>query len=221
MLMSVDGKISTGDNDNLDVDQDYKEIDGLKEGLSQYYDLEQKTDLFSFNTARVLAKIGINDKKDIPSKTSVSFVLLDNHGHLLESGIKYLSQKLNRLYIITNNKNHLAFSMRENFDNIEIIYREKIDFNEVFESLYEDYNIENITIQSGGTLNTILLRSGLIDKISIVVAPALIGGKNTPSLLDGESLHSKEDLLNIKTLKLEQVKALNNNYLLLEYLVNN
>ena len=32
MLMSVDGKISTGDRDELDVDQDFPLIDGLKEG---------------------------------------------------------------------------------------------------------------------------------------------------------------------------------------------
>ena len=50
MLMSVDGKISTGANDSLDVDQDYPEIEGLKEGLHQYYEIEQTTDLWSLNT---------------------------------------------------------------------------------------------------------------------------------------------------------------------------
>ena len=36
MLMSVDGKISTGSNDSMDVDADYPKIGGLKEGLYQY-----------------------------------------------------------------------------------------------------------------------------------------------------------------------------------------
>lgn len=35
MLMSVDGKISTGSNDELDVDTDFPTIDGLKEGLHE------------------------------------------------------------------------------------------------------------------------------------------------------------------------------------------
>ena len=48
MLMSVDGKISTGDNDNMDVDVDFPNIDGVREGLQQYYDIEAQTDLFSF-----------------------------------------------------------------------------------------------------------------------------------------------------------------------------
>ena len=47
MLMSVDGKISPGASDSLDVDKDFPNIAGLKEGLQQYYDIEQTTDLWS------------------------------------------------------------------------------------------------------------------------------------------------------------------------------
>ena len=56
MLMSLDGKISTGASDDRDVDKDFPKIDGLKEGLYQYYDIEQTTDLWSFNTGRVQEK---------------------------------------------------------------------------------------------------------------------------------------------------------------------
>jgi len=62
MLMSLDGKISTGSSDERDVDQDFPLISGIKEGLSQYYDLERSTDLWSFNTGRVQAKIGANTR---------------------------------------------------------------------------------------------------------------------------------------------------------------
>ena len=46
MLMSVDGKISTGVADELDVDKDFPRIAGVSEGLHQYYEIEQTTDLF-------------------------------------------------------------------------------------------------------------------------------------------------------------------------------
>ena len=36
MLMSLDGKISTGASDDRDVDKDFPNIAGLKEGLPQY-----------------------------------------------------------------------------------------------------------------------------------------------------------------------------------------
>ena len=37
MLMSVDGKITTGASDELDVDKNFPCIKGVKEGLHQYY----------------------------------------------------------------------------------------------------------------------------------------------------------------------------------------
>ena len=39
MLMSVDGKISTGSTDEMDVDQDFPKIFGVREGLHQYYEI--------------------------------------------------------------------------------------------------------------------------------------------------------------------------------------
>ena len=50
MLMSVDGKISTGAVDELDVDRDFPRINGVKEGLYQYYEIEKTTDLWSINS---------------------------------------------------------------------------------------------------------------------------------------------------------------------------
>lgn len=61
MLELLDGKISTGNSENLDIDKDFPKIDGVKEGLHQYYEIESNTDYFSLNTGKVMAKIGVND----------------------------------------------------------------------------------------------------------------------------------------------------------------
>ena len=50
MLMSVDGKISPGATDELDVDRDFPKIPGVREGLQQYCEIEQTIDLWSFNS---------------------------------------------------------------------------------------------------------------------------------------------------------------------------
>ena len=50
MLMSVDGKISTGAVDELDVDRDFPRINGVKEGLYQYNEIEKATDFWSLNS---------------------------------------------------------------------------------------------------------------------------------------------------------------------------
>lgn len=221
MLMSVDGKISTGSTDNLDVDKDFPKIKGIKEGLQQYYDIEQTTDLYSLNSGKVQAKVGANKPQKNIVKLPVSFLIIDNKPHLNEIGVDNFIKKSKKLFIVTTNKSHPAFD-RQDEDNLEIIYCENdIDFVDLFRKLKEDFEIDNLTIQTGATLNSIFLRHKLIDKISIVVAPALIGGKKTPSLIDGKSLSSVEELKNIKALKLIDVKKLNDSYLHLKYDVIN
>jgi len=221
MLTSVDGKISTGSTDKLDVDKDFPKIRGIKEGLKQYYEIEQTTDLHSLNSGRVLAKVGANNPQKNLVKLPVSFLIIDNEPHLNKIGVDNFLRKSKKLYVITTNKNHPAFQ-RKDADNLEIIYYKKeIDFVDLFKKLKQDYRIDRITIQTGGTLNSIFLRNKLIDKISIVVAPTLIGGKDTPSLIDGKSLSSVKELSLIKALKLTEVKKLNNSYLHLKYDVIN
>lgn len=221
MLTSVDGKISTGSNDTLDVDKDFPKIGGIKEGLKQYYDIEKTTDLHSLNSGRVLAKVGANKLQKNIVKSPVSFLIIDCKPHLNKIGVDNFLKKSRKLYIITSNKNHPAFK-RKDADNLEIIYYKKqIDFVNLFRKLKQDYGINKVTIQTGGTLNSIFLRNKLIDKISIVVAPTLIGGKDTPSLIDGKSLSSIKELLLIKALKLTRVKKLHDSYLYLKYNVIN
>ena len=215
MLMSVDGKISTGSTDDMDVDQDFPQIKGLSEGLHQYYEIEQTTDLWSFNSGRVQAKMGVNSK-DIPDKTVVSFVLADNT-HLTEQGVRYFCGLSKAFVLITSNKKHPGFSLKE--DNLHIIYQEKLELEQALTELKCRFGCERLTIQSGGTLNGLFLRQGLIDYIDIVVAPALIGGKDTATIVDGESLTSVDQLSQIGVLELVNCIVLNNSYLRLKYKV--
>lgn len=222
LLVSVDGKISTGDTDIMDTDKDYKLIEGLKEGNKQYYDLEQQTDLHSLNSGRVFEKIGMNEKTDEPDKTPVSFIVIDNKPHLNKNGTTYLAKKSKTLYIITTNPEHPAFELKKEFPNIEILkYEKEVDLSDALNKLKKEYGVDRITIQTGGTMNASWVREGLIDRLLLVVAPAMVGGKDTATLMDGESLHSESELFKIKSLELVQAKPLENSYLLLEYKVNN
>ncbi|MBI4276529.1 dihydrofolate reductase family protein [Candidatus Uhrbacteria bacterium] len=220
LLVSVDGKISTGDTDIMDVDTDYPKIPGVREGLAQYYDLQKETDLFSLNTGRVFAKIGINEKKDEPTKIPVSFVVVDNAPHLTERGITYLAKQAKQLIVATTHASHPAQRLTSTLKNVHIVqYHDTINFADLFLQLKEEYGADRITIQSGGSLNTTLVRDGLVDRILFVIAPALVGGVNTATVMDGESLHTPEDILKIKALEFVQAKPLKHSYVLLEYRV--
>lgn len=215
MLMSVDGKISTGATDDLDFDKDLPHIEGAREGLWQYYDIEQTTDLWSLNSGRVQAKMGVNEK-DMPPKTPVSFVIIDNH-HLTEHGVRYFCARSKQFVLVTSNKHHPAFQVTE--ENLSIMYQEKWNPHKMLEMLKSDFGCERITVQTGGTLNGLFLREKLFDYVDIVVAPILVGGRETTTLIDGEAINSPEELEKLGVLELEKVVPLKNSYVRLRYKV--
>ena len=215
MLMSVDGKISTGATDELDVDRDFPQIAGLREGLPQYYEIEQTTDLWSFNTGRVQAKMGVNTK-ELPAKTPVSFVLLDNH-HLSAHGVRYLCARSKQFVLITANREHPAFGVHE--DNLHILFQEELSLADALVQLRERFGCERLTVQSGGTVNGLFLREKLFDFVDVVVAPVLVGGKDTATLVDGRSLRTRDELSQLGVLRLIEASALRDSYVRLRYQV--
>ena len=220
MLESLDGKISTGSSDNLDVDKDYTRIDGVKEGLHQYYELERETDYYSLNTGRVMAKIGVNEKTNIPNKMDgITFIIIDSKPHLTESGINYLCNWTGRLILVTTNINHPAFKIKDNYNNLEILYYDTLNLTKMLEDVYSKYGADRVTIQSGGTLNGLFLRENLIDYVNIVVAPILVGGSNVPTLIDGESIKDSSELDKLRALELIECNKLNDSYIQLKYKV--
>ena len=215
MLSSVDGKISTGATDNLDVDKDFPNVVGVCEGLHQYYEIEQTTDLWSLNSGRVQAKIGANTKP-MPEKIPVSFVLIDNH-HLTERGVRYFCALSQKFVLITTNPNHPAYTVKA--DNLSIVFQEKLCLKSALAILKKDFGCERLTIQSGGTLNALFLKDKLFDYVDIVVAPVLVGGKDTSTLIDGQSFTTEDELAGLGVLQLTNCTVLENSYLRLQYKV--
>ena len=219
MLESLDGKISSGNTDEVDADKDWCEIDGVKEGLHQYYEIEAITDYFSLNTGRVMAKIGVNDRKGYHDKVEVKFVIIDNKPHLNENGIDYLCNWVESLILVTTNKNHIAYSLIDKYDNLDILYYEELELTRLLEDLYSKYNAERLTIQSGGSLNGLFLRNNLIDYVNIVIVPLLVGGKDVSTLIDGEAISNSKELNKLKALELIESNQFDNSYVQLKYKV--
>ncbi|MCA9309415.1 dihydrofolate reductase family protein, partial [Candidatus Saccharibacteria bacterium] len=214
MLMSVDGKISTGYSDERDFDKDIPNLSALASGLKQYEELETQTDLASFNSGKVMAKVGWNEPREDIVKIPVDFIIVDNRPHLHALGVRNLLKRTKRLIIVTTNRKHPALGIQD--PNLIVIQQASLNLAEAFTSL-SDEGIDAVTVQSGGTLNAELIRLNLIDKIHIVILPALIGGARTPTLVDGDELRTVEDLEKIRSLRLISNEVLGDSYISIKY----
>ncbi len=222
LLVSADGKITSGSSDTLDPGWDWKRVHGVKEGIGQYYQIEQTTDLHFLITGKILAKIR-PDETDEPAAPpenppDVSSIVVDNKPWLEDRDLKRLGQRHKALYLVTSNAAHPAFEMQGVLDNLTVIhYPDGIDFADLFRKMKQDYGAQRITVQSGGILNAILVRAGLIDHVLLIMAPLLVGGESTPTLIDGRSFQTEADLLGLKALTLTKCEQLKDSFVRLEY----
>ncbi len=222
LMQSLDGKISTGDIDERDQEVDFPKIKGIKEGNYQYYEFLFKTERDALISGKVLAKIGVNSHEKVDDHKDVNLIIIDRKPHLTKNGMNYLINSFKSIYIVTNNKNHPAFVFKEIKELTIIYYPNAINIEDLFVKLKQDYKIEKLSIQSGGTLNALFLKKNLIDHVSLIIAPCLIGGKTTPTLIDGIAPKTEEDLFNIKALKLKKCEALKYSYIHVYYdVINN
>jgi 2,5-diamino-6-(ribosylamino)-4(3H)-pyrimidinone 5'-phosphate reductase len=74
---------------------------------------------------------------------------------------------------------------------------ERVDLRAALEALCDEYGVETVQVDSGGTLAGALLRAGLVDEVSLIVAPVLIGGTSPRSIYRAPDLESAEGAIRL------------------------
>lgn len=83
---------------------------------------------------------------------------------------------------------------------------DRVDLRASLEELYSRYGVESIRVDSGGTLNGVLLREGLVDEISLLVHPCLVGGTTPRSLFVAPDLTSADDVIDVRLSHVEELR---------------
>lgn len=94
--------------------------------------------------------------------------------------------------------------------------RERVDLRAALAELHGRYDVKLVRVDSGGSLNGALLRAGLVDEVSLLVHPYLVGGTSPRSFFQAPDLTSAEGVI---PLKLTHVERQDNGTLWLRYQV--
>lgn len=61
---------------------------------------------------------------------------------------------------------------------------DRIDMRAALETLYRKFGVKVLRVDSGGTLNSVLLHAGLVSEVSVLIHPFIAGGKADPTISD-------------------------------------
>lgn len=215
MMTAIDGRIDCGMTEKLaGVKEYYETLHALNAPtcLSGRVTAQlemAKEGTFSCENSEILGQEGFSKKAD----TDAYSIVTDTKGTLLWTD---QADKETPLIILTSEqvtKEYLTY-----LDNKHISWiacgKEKIDLGRAMEILSQKFGVERMTVVGGGTINGAFLAEGLLDEVSILLAPGIDGRKGMAGAFDGLPMETEPFSLTLK-----DVKAYEDGAVWLQYLV--
>jgi len=204
VAMTADGKIDTvqrkgatisSQRDKNRVDQVRAEADAVMVGGRTLLDEDPKLTVKSEALREERVKRGLT-----PNPIKVGIVSEINE----ESLSKFLHEGGARIVIFTTSrtsKDQLA-SLRS--QNVEVFVHEggRVNLKQAMQTL-KKIGIERLMVEGGATLNFEMVKLGLVDEISMYVAPMIFGGEDAPTMAAGSGFE-RSAAVPLKLIKVEQ-----------------
>jgi len=192
--MSIDGKTALPSGKQLRLSS--------KEDIARVYRLRHQYDAVLVGIGTVLSddpKLTVK-KKYVPNPNQPLRVILDGDCRTPEHAL--VVNDAAETCIFTKDSCKFSYDV----SHIQI-YQIPEDDNGLLslpyalEILYQK-GIRNLLVEGGGTVIWSFISQGLFDELSVYIAPVIIGGKNTPTLIAGKRLIDKKplflDLVDVK-----------------------
>jgi len=196
---SIDGKISPGRG--ISSKNFGKYIP--REVSLELHKLRSKVEGILVSSSTVLSDNPSLTVRSVQSKKRPYRIIIDRLGKIPKNS-KVLNDEANTI-ILTSKQGKLKFKKVPS--NVKVIIckteGEKLDLNDALKRLKKE-GIKNILIEGGGTINYNLFLLNLIDEMVVFIFPFVIGGKDTPTIVDGQ----KSFYNSFKKMKLKHVKQM-------------
>jgi 2,5-diamino-6-(ribosylamino)-4(3H)-pyrimidinone 5'-phosphate reductase len=105
-------------------------------------------------------------------------------------------------------------SLREQQIEFIVAGEARVDLRAALAELRAEFRVETLRVDSGGVLNGVLLRAGLVQGLKIIVNPCLTGGTSPQTLFVAPDLPARDGVIPLELVSVEQLRE---GYLLLEY----
>jgi 2,5-diamino-6-(ribosylamino)-4(3H)-pyrimidinone 5'-phosphate reductase len=112
-------------------------------------------------------------------------------------------------------QSHLDYLKDLEIDTI-ITGEQKVNLRRALEALNQRFDTRKVRVDSGGTLNGVFLRDGLVDEVSVLISPALVGGISPKTMFVAPDLETEKGVIPLTLIHIEELR---NCYVWLRYRV--
>lgn len=216
MVASIDGRIDCSMVDKISGDEYYETLEKLDcptllEGRVTMEHYNARKELFIANDPTPFGKTTVY--KAVESDEYI--VAVDTHGRL-----RWPASEIDGVPLICIVSEQVSQEYLEMLRNEKISYicvgHNAIDLTSAMKILRMEFGVERMAVLGGGHINGGFLGAGLIDEVSLLLAPGIDGRKGQTALFDGI-----EDMNRMPVrLSLESVEHVGNDTLWIRYKTN-
>lgn len=102
-------------------------------------------------------------------------------------------------------EDYLQYLVQERIEYL-IAGEDHVDLRTALQALNTRYGVQTVRVDSGGILNGVLLRAGLVDEVSLLVHPAMVGGESPRAIFRAPDLAVAEGVVQLRLKHMEQLK---------------
>ncbi len=82
-----------------------------------------------------------------------------------------------------------------------------VDMRAALEELNARYGVKVVRADCGGTLNGVLLREGLVDEVSLLISPSLVGGTEVRSIFIAPEFEAARGVIDLSLRRMERLEG--------------
>lgn len=193
MAMSLDGRISLGNSISTTLSGE--------NALRRVHELRHEHDaiLVGSNTAFV-DDPSLTDRSEKPRRRKLVRVILDNRLRIpIEANVVKTARDVPTI-VISNSGDEEKIE-KLNKSGVELIRADARDLRAVLEELRKR-ELQSVLVEGGTEVAGAFCDAELIDKLTFIVAPIVIGGSDAPAAIGGNGASSLEDALRLENVEL-------------------
>jgi len=97
--------------------------------------------------------------------------------------------------------------LREVADEVRVFGEKEIDFVAALKWLRQRWKVRRLLCEGGGEINAALFRAGLVDEVYQTICPFIFGGRNAPTLADGQGVQRLTQATQLRLISRKRVGA--------------